>query len=452
MQGPAMTRRSTRFLTAALLLAVLLLTIGTTHAANSPGSLSTECPQAKDSTTFTFQGHRLTETPDITNPELRLANAALSAHCLDWVESFIQRYRVTFPDDYRLFFLKTRQQWIIFNAPYAQSFAESVLQSHPDFTSAKVLLASMALEYHDLTTAARWLREIEQEQPDDLWAYIDRLRIAAQLAPTKELLATLQAIVSDERFPETARQQAAQTARYEMLGLSQQQRDAVFAEQMKSKPSDADCTLADQAINIIELRLDPKAGVDLIEKYLHKHNPCAATPLLHTVLAEAWLWQAAKLSPIADKSNAALIAKARKELDGDFTPVAQRIAWRTFLNPVLPLIEGAVDPRQTDERGQTVLCNALLALNPDSLAAELERGADPSAPCDHDTPVHGLLFMAATDKVAERQQILRLLLQHGAAVESLDFCASPDNGDCHKVLLPILQEFQNQRQPTRKSI
>jgi len=78
--------------------------------------------------------------------------------------------------------------------------------------------------------------------------------------------------------------------------------------------------------------------------------------------------------------------------------------------------------------------------------------ADPSAPCDHDTPVHGLLFMAATDKVAERQQILRLLLQHGAAVESLDFCASPDNGDCNKVLLPILQEFESQRQPTRKSI
>ena len=99
-----------------------------------------------------------------------------------------------------------------------------------------------------------------------------------------------------------------------------------------------------------------------------------------------------------------------------------------------------------------MLCNALRALNPDSLAAELERGADPSAHCDDDTPVHGLLFMATADNVEERQRILRLLLQHGAAVESLDFCASPDNGDCNKVLLPILQEFESQRQPTRKSI
>jgi len=334
-----------RFLTAAFLLAVLLLTYGTTRAAESPGSLSTECPQARDSTTFTFQGHRLTETPDITNPELRLANAALSARCFDWVQSFIQRYRVAFPDDYHLFFLTTRQRWIFADAAYGQAFAEAALASHPDFTSVKVLLASMALENHNLATATKWLREVEHEQPDDLWAYIDRLRVAAQLAPTKELLATLQAIVGDERFTENARQQVAQTARYEMLGLTQQQRDAMFEQQMKSSPTDADCTLADQAVSLIELRMDPKAGSDLIEKYLNKHNPCTATPLLHTLLAEAYLWQAAKLAPMPAITNAVLIAKARKEMDGDFTPVAQRITYRPFLNPVLPLIEGAVDPR-----------------------------------------------------------------------------------------------------------
>jgi hypothetical protein len=447
-----MTRVPVRFWIATLLLAVLLLTYGSARAASPAEGLAAQCPQAKDSTTFTFQGHRLTETPDITNPELRLANAALSARCVDWVQSFIQRYRLAYPDDYHLFFLTTRQRWIFVDAPYAQTFAEAALQSHPDFTSIKVLMASMALENHDLATASKWLREIEHEQPDDLWAYIDRLRIAAQLAPTKELLATLQAIVGDERFSENARQQAAQTARYEMSGLTQQQRDAVFEEQMKSKPSDADCTLADQAMNIIELRLDPKAGADLIERYLNKDNPCTATPLLHTLLAEAYLWQATKLSPIPDKSNAKLIAKAKAEMHGDFTPIAQRITYRPFLNPVLAFIEGAVDPRQTDERGQTVLCNALRALNPESLAAELDRGADPNAHCDNDTPVHDLLFMATANKVVERQRILRLLLQHGAAVEGLDFCASPDNGDCNKVLLPILQEYEHKRQPTLKSI
>jgi hypothetical protein len=55
------------------------------------------------------------------------------------------------------------------------------------------------------------------------------------------------------------------------------------------------------------------------------------------------------------------------------------------------------------------------------------------------------------EKVMERQQLLRLLLTRGARVEGIDYCSSPDDGDCYKVLLPILQDFNTRRSASAQS-
>lgn len=408
----------------------------------SPTESVAGCPSAHDFPAFTFQGSRLRETPDIDNPQLRLASAALSEHCFEWVDGLLERYTTNYPDDFHVAFLRARQAWVLNNRMRAQLLVESVLRYHPGFTSAKVLRASMK----------ELLDAIQKEQPEDLWAFIDRLRMEAQLAPSTELTATLRAIVRDDRFPPNARQQAAQTARFEQRGVSQDTRDALFTDQMRANPAFAGCNLAMQALDVIELRLDPKAGAALIEKYLRRSPECEGTPLVHTLLAEAYLWQASKIAPTPVPANAALIGKAKKTLRGDLTSVAHRASFRPFLNPLFPLLKGAVDLRQTDENGYTVLCNAVMALNAPAVEAVLDQGADLSAPCNDYSPVHGVLFTATSEKVRERQAVLRVLLEHGAPVEGLEFCASRDNGDCRDVLLPLLQEFQQRESRDRPSI
>jgi hypothetical protein len=403
------------------------------------------CDAARDYATVTFEGNRLTETPDIENPDLRRMNSAISAHCFEWVESRLEIFTTNHSADFHVFFLRARLAWVLGDRTRAQLLVEAVLRQRPDFTSAKVLRASMAIDDQDYQMAMKLLDDIRKEQPEDLWAYIDRLRLEALLTPSAHLTDTLRAFVRDDRFPPNARQQAAYTARYENSGASQQAQDSIFADQMKVSPVGADCTLANQAMDVIEMRSDPSAGAKLIEKYRVKDGRCTASPLVRTLLAEAYLWQAAKIAPTSVAANSSLIKKARKAMDGDFTPVAQRIALRPFLAALLPLISDAVDPREPDENGRTVLCNAVLAFNPISVQAELDRGADPKSACDGRSPVSHVILVATREKVSERQRVLRLLLERGADVEDLEGCARPENGDCWQVLLPILQEFKGQR-------
>jgi hypothetical protein len=404
-------------------------------------TLVPDCPDAKDSGSFTFHGQRLTEIPDIVNPEIRIANAALTAGCFDWVAGFLQRFTAAHPDEYHVLFLRARF-WYFNDRPRAQATIEAALRQHPDFTSAKRLLASMAIDDHDFATAARLLREIRQEQPDDLWAYINQLRIDAQVAPSASLFATLHEIINDPRFPQNARGKAAEIARYEMVGPTQAQRDALLADQIKANPAAASCVLVAQAQDIIEVRMDPRAGAALIEQYAKPGSACGGDPMVHLVLAEAYLWQAAKLSRIPAKSNHKLIARATKQVNGDFTDIAQRVAFRPFLNPVLPLLGTAVDVERTDGDGRTLICNAIAAMNPDVVEFSLQLGATANGRCDNMTLVRRVLNTMTRDHVPERQAILRSLLQAGAKVEGLDTCADPDSGDCASVFLPLLREYQ----------
>jgi hypothetical protein len=412
-------------------------------------STNSHCKAVKDAGLIVFRGRQLIETPDITEPELRRANVAISTRCFELSDSLLQTFAATHPDNYHVFFLHARFMWVNGNRERAEAIANNVLRGHPEFTSAKVLLASMAIDDHDYKRADQLLDEIERRQPTDLWAYIDRLRVDAQLTPSSKTLDVLRSIISDARFPPNARQQAAITARYEMPGLTQDMRDAIFDQQMATNSPNADCVLASQAESVIELRQDPVAGAKLIEKYLRKDDDCVATPLVRTLLAEAYLWQAAKLAAMPTAANQDLIKKAGDALDGDFNPVAQRFAFRPFLAPVWPLIKDSINIEQPDDNGLTVLCNSVLATNVAAVTAALDAGANPNAHCDDRSQVQHILFKATQEKVTERQQVLHVLLERGAKVEGLEFCASRNNGDCYQVLLPILQEFERQRAATR---
>ena len=200
------------------------------------------------------------------------------------------------------------------------------------------------------------------------------------------------------------------------------------------------------------LRNDSRAAALMIEEYLRKCGGCVATPLIRTLLAEAYLLQAAQIAPVPAKANAKLFREAEEALGGDLTPLARRAAARPNLVPIIPFLQGNVDHKVIDENGETVICSAVSALNADLVKEELNGGADPNGSCEQTSLLMLVLYKATNAHVPERQSIVRVLLQRGARDEGIKFCESRDNGDCSAVLLPILKEFDDERARSRRSL
>ena len=419
-------------------------------AALTPETTGLRCAAIRPAQKFEFQGHALLETPDIDEPDLRLANALLSGRCLDQAVQLFTDFATAHPDNYHVFFLKARFQWVTMGQQRGQLVAETTLRGHPDFSSMKILLASMYIEDQKFAEATKLLDEVQQAHPDDLWLYMDRLRIEASLAPTPATLTTLSAIIADARFPPIARAQATKTAKYEMNGLSNAQRDAIFEQSMATGAVNNDCALVNQAEEVIELRGEPTAGARLIEKHLRTSGACLATPQVRAILAEAYLLEAAKIAPQPTAANATLTRQAKEALGGDMMPVARRAAARPSLAPILPFLKGSMDVRQPDENGYTLICKASMAVNPAMVKEQLAEGADPNGECgENGSLVKSLLLRATSGQIPEHQLILRSLLERGARVELLDSCADPGNGNCVTIYLPILKEFDERRAKTR---
>jgi hypothetical protein len=428
------------------LLAAILLSAPATRAAEPAGG--GRCAAVKAGGPIRAATRKLLETPDIRAPELRRANALLSARCFEQVDEVLQAYASAHPDDYRIFFIHARYAWITDQRSRAEAMATTATHQHPDFTSMKVLLASMAIDDHDYVRAQRLLDQVEAAHPDDLWAYLDRLRIEADVMPSPKLARALRDIVANPDFPPNARQQAADIAG-NLRGTTPAERDVLFTLQMEDGATADDCVLARHAIERIEFRGDPKGGAAELEHYLERSQFCLATPLIRTVLAEAYLLQAAGPPSSPPEIVERLRNQALAVLQGDLTPLAERVALRTNLSAVIPLLGNDYDLSDVDDVGRTLLCTAVVTLNAPMVEAVLARGADPSAPCEGRSPVGYLVLDLSTAHVTERQQIVRRLLEHGAAPEGIETCSKPEHVACKNVLLPVLQEFANRRPAVR---
>jgi hypothetical protein len=167
---------------------------------------------------------------------------------------------------------------------------------------------------------------------------------------------------------------------------------------------------------------------------------------VRTVLAQAYLTQAAALSPVPDDRTRRLYDQARAVLQDDFTPLAD---WLTFRPKATARLKGYLvqyaDFRRYDGTNQSLVCKSITALNVAMLELALDHGASVDQTCEGASVVKRLLFMATGDHDVERQGVLRALLKHGATAEGFEICASPDNGDCRDVLLPILEEYRGRR-------
>jgi tetratricopeptide (TPR) repeat protein len=264
-----------RFSSTLILGLIVLGCVPAASAAAETGAPSpAECAQARSGGPILFEGRTLLETPDITESELRRANALLSAHCFEKAIDILEDFSRRNPDDYHVLFLRARLKWIFNNRPFAQTLIEAALRNHPEFSSAKILLASMYIDDHDFPAAARLLDDVERSHPDDLWAYIDRLRIEAAVAPEQSTADTVVAIMHDSQFPPNARAQALHIVQFELSGLTPSQRDRALASVAEDRSVMTECALSQEAQALIELSNDPRAGEQLIQRYVGKSRPC----------------------------------------------------------------------------------------------------------------------------------------------------------------------------------
>ncbi len=426
-----------------------------------PGPVA--CARVEAAGPIQFKGRNLVETPDITEPELRRANALLTAGCPEEAMKLWQDFGRRNPDNYHILYVRTRwKEWSSGGAPgIGRIMADTTLREHPDFASVKVLLASYQLDNKNYPGAEKLLDEVERSQPNDLWVYIERLRLEAAMHPTSSTEDTLNAILRDSRFPLSVRAQVQHTVEFELAQIIEPGPDLIPSSVAQNESQMTKCALYLQAQVLIEMRGDPRAGAELIERNVDSSRPCEddLSAQIQMLLAEAYLLQAWQVASEPGPANAALVGKAKEALRGNLTPVALNIASVRKLDYLIPLLRGSLDPNARDDFGSTILCNAVAHYNPPMVAAALREHADPNSHClrgSTQTVLRTILLTATApgQHVTERQEMVRELLSRGASVEGMaDSCRpGPGLGDCAIVLLPTLKEYEARRAASRTSL
>jgi len=405
------------------------------------------CRKVEAGKPINFDGQTLIETPDLP-PELRLANALIGANCLTRGKQVQNQFLAAHPDDYRVSFVDARMAWATDNSPQSEAIGDQVLAQHPDFSSMLILMGSVATDQLHWERAQKMLDAAYKLQPQDLWGYIDQLRIEKDLAPSSLTYKRMRAVIKNPEFPRDIRNILSRDARLQLL-TSESEVNKRFEDgiaQLDRLIALMDCDVAKQAATVIEFHKDPAKGVQLIQESVKPTGRCAATPETRVLLSEAYLLQAAAIAPQPTDANRALVQQAKDILNGDLTGVARRAAMHTpVLDPLIPFFKGNVDSVGQDAmRGSTTLCIAFNTGNLALIKEELENGAHADEGCFHYSLVH-LVIMTSLDmgpaKIPTAQSVLRTLLERGVKPGSndLDICAR--KSACAENMLPILREF-----------
>ena len=161
-----------------------------------------------------FRNRTLVEIPDITEPELRLANQLMSAGCFAAAVDRLEVVTRTEPENRNAKYVIARMSWMRMGSSVAEQVLTQTLAQYQDFVSAKVLLAGIRYSQQNLGDMVRLLDETEPQSPTDLWIFINRLRIESLRSPSRDLRVRLLEIARSPAFPPNAREEAADIAKH----------------------------------------------------------------------------------------------------------------------------------------------------------------------------------------------------------------------------------------------
>jgi hypothetical protein len=387
-----------------------------------------------------FRGLTLIEIPDVTAPQMRLANMLLSSRCLEEATALLEEYVLANGADAQSGYVITRLTWTLSSDAAAEQAISDLIEEYPSFVSGHVLLAGFRIGQYKFPEATAILDEVAPRAPADLWVFLDRLRVEALTQPSDAVAQTLLAILNDPQFPPNARLTAADAVQH-MKNVSLQDFEAAYKGIITVGGPAAACTVPEYAIWLSEGRDRVADARELLEKHVAGHERCSNYALARMLLAYTYLVAAAELGSSVNAANAAWVQRADALLEGDYTRLASWLVGRPRESKLRPFVVGSLPTDAVDRYGHTQICNGVIALNADTVRAELERGADPNGQCDDGSLVRRVLLMITLGRIAERQAVIKVLLDHGARPADVQGCAGPYSGDCETVLLPILYAY-----------
>jgi hypothetical protein len=428
------------------LLALNILSSSTKAATPHPvDTQASFCSAVKAGKPVKFHGRTLVEIPDITEPELRLVDRLLSVGCFDLANENFQAFQAANPMARNAGYIIARAQWMGRDKYGAQKTLDEVLKAHPDFASAKVLLAGLRYSDGMFNDTARLLDEVEPKSPQDLWVFMNRLRIEAVRNWSGDLLARLVEIARDPAFPPAARVAAADIG-IMFIGQQSDEYGALLRGAFEADSAVTACKAKDLAMWLSWERGKYAETRQLLESPRATRTHCLSNATSRLLLAEAYIAEAVAISPRPSPKTERLVQRAAELVEGDFTELLRNAEIRESARHMQPFLAALVHPEEFDAAGNTPICNAIFLLKADVVAAQLDAGADPEGRCEGDkfSLVGSVIHQVTPNLVEKRKAVLRTLLEHGARPDKaeLDACRGGKLGDCATVALPLIEQYQ----------
>lgn len=387
------------------------------------------------------EGRTLIEAPDVTEPQMRLANMLVSSGCREQAASLVAEYLRSDGIDAQAAYVMTRFVWVTRGARAAEEFLGEQMRSYPSFASLHVLLAGIRMGQDRLAEAAEILDVLADAAPTDLWVYLYVLKIEAATNPSPELVRKLIALLNDSRLPPNVRRGAGDIVKHMYDDISEADVETIYKGLVAAEEVAEGCTAAEYATWLIELenRVDDARAV--LERYVAQGVRCPRGADARMLLAYTYLIAAAEVAPNVTAANAVWIQRADEVLEGDYSTLAMWLRDVPRGIALWPLVADRFPADTADREGRTPLCRAVKELDLDGVRSELERGADPDQDCDGNALTWVLLTMRVPDRIDERRGILRVLLEHDARPYDIPGCHPWFSEDCAVVFGPTLAEF-----------
>jgi len=394
------------------------------------------CNAVKVSAPVTFRGRKLVEIPDITEPDLRLANQLMSTGCFARAVSKLDAVLRADPANRNANYIVARMTWMRLGTDAAERELQRTLSTYKDFVSAKVLLAGLRFEQERIYETLQLLNEVEPKSPTDLWIYMNRLRLEALHSPSPDLRARLLEIIRNPAFPPNARESAARSARSIPKQTPQEFEEVLTARLDIDSNVGMACKAADLAWFLSESQKRYADVIKLLDSPRSRAGNCLGMETNRVLLAQAYLMQAADISPRPSEANKKLIDRAKAVMSGDFMPLAEHVNGRPQ--------EMKLEPFLADAIGETKLCRAIDQFDFVTVSLQLNMGSDPNGTCHGVSLVSSVVYMKTTQRPDERKAMLSAILAKGAPLTKKEFEDCRNSNDCSMVLFPILARYSSQ--------
>ena len=420
----------------------LVVSLGAVGAASAQ---NLACATVKVEPDVAFDGRKLREIADIADPTLRRINTLLTQRCFDEAQADIEAFVAAHPGDHRVTYAQARGAWMTGSPAEAETLLSETISKYPDFASAYILLAGLKLDHEQYAEVGPLLDKAERLSPSDLWLFVDRLRLAALTSPDRALVETMARVMRDKRFRRDVRVDMFALILDNLQSLADAATiDAAHQTHIAigyNSPEDSITSYAFWLIEDQQRTADAREWLEPLLKTRLRHPE-----VVHKLLAESYLFDAARIDPVQTERNFALIEKARNEMGGSIDSLARDAALNPRFKPLQGFFAVVEDIDKPNELGETGLCTGLqaLALDVPMIKSMLANLADPNQHCSgpNTTPV-GVILMFGRSQTAERRELLKELLARGADpdptvfnMDAITFCKQ--DGRCD-ALLDILQ-------------